>query len=118
MKYLVLFSMILIVASVTILMMPPPLETETEGFTPDRTDDDDDDMYRNLQQPAPAGRSNASSTAGAADGTSDHQHLLDGLLAKHDRMFEAFENKVNAIKGVSATTTQKNGIASTTETII
>ena len=117
MKYFILFSMILIVASVTILMMPPS-ETETEGFTPDRTDDDDG-MYRNLQQPAPAGhRRNASSTAGAADGTSDHQHLLDGLLAKHDRLFEAFENKVKNIPGVSATTTQKNGIASTTETII
>ena len=116
MKYFVLFSMILIVVSVAILMMPQH-ETETEGFTPHRTDDDDD-MYRNLQQPAPAGCSNASSTAGAADGTSDHPHLLDGLLAKHDRMFEAFENKVNRIKGVSATTTQKNGIASTTEKII
>lgn len=118
MKYFVLFSMILIVASVIILMMPPlELETEREGFTPHRTDDDDD-MYQNLQQPAPAGCSNASSTAGAADGTSDHQHLLDGLLAKHDRLFEAFETKVNHIKGVSATTTQKNGIASTTEKII
>ena len=116
MKYFVLFSMILIVVSVIILMMPP-LEKEREGFTPDRTDDDDD-MYRNLQQPAPAGCSNASSTAGAADGTSDHQHLLDGLLAKHDRLFEDFEYKVKTIAGVSATTTQKNGIASTTEKFI
>ena len=111
MKYLVLFSMLLIVASVTILMMP-----QTEGFTTSApasiTDDDDhDNMYRNLKHPAPAGHRNTSSTAGAADGTSDHQYLLDGLLAKHDRLFEAFENKVNPM--VSATTTQKKSIAST-----
>jgi len=113
MKYFVLFSMILIVASVTILIMP-----QTEGFTPAPAPasitDDDDDMYRNLKHPAPAGHRNASSTASAADGTSDHQHLLDGLLAKHDRLFEAFENKAKNITVVSATTTQKNGIASNT----
>jgi hypothetical protein len=109
MKYFVLFSMLLIVASVTILMMP-----QTEGFTPapaSITDDDDVMMYRNLKHPAPADHRNTSSTAGAADGTSDHQYLLDGLLAKHDRLAESFENKVNPV--VSATTTQKKSIAST-----
>jgi len=106
MKYFVLFSMLLIVASVTILMMP-----QTEGFTPASITDDGDMMIRNLKQPAPADHRNTSSTAGAADGTSDHQYLLDGLLAKHDRLAESFENKVNPV--VSATTTQKKSIAST-----
>ena len=66
-------------------------------------------------QPTAAGQVNLSRTAGMADGSSSNQHLLDHLLKKHDRLAEAFENRdASASKSkVSATTTKKNGIAST-----
>jgi hypothetical protein len=50
-------------------------------------------------------------TAAAADGTSDQDHLLHNTLKKQERLFETFASKSNL--PVSATTTQKNGIAST-----
>ena len=58
---------------------------------------------------------NASSTAGAADGSSGNDHLLHKILAKQTSLAEAFENrdKSNKANAVSATTTKKKGIAST-----
>ena len=119
----VLFSVILIAASVIVLLLPFNNHNATdEGFKNNNaplkrtaTSNAKGDSH-----PTAAGQRNSSSTAGAADGSSSSQHLLDHLLQKHDRLAEAFENR-DASKangngngnGVSTTTTQKKGIAST-----
>jgi len=120
MNYFVLFSVILIAASVIVLLIPPA----TEGFTsaPKVTAN----MNQNANskpkprnqphgRPAAAGQHNLSSAAGAADGGSSNQYLMDDLLAQQDRFVEAFENqdRTNKAATVSATTTKKKGIAST-----
>jgi hypothetical protein len=110
MNYFVLFSVLLIAASVVILLFPSP---GAEGFTTRQTN------ARAMQpmqpmQPMAAGQRNASNTAGTADGISNNQHLLDTMLKKHDKLAEAFENREKLSRpGVSATTTKKKGIAST-----
>jgi hypothetical protein len=106
---------------VVVLLLP---STE-EGFknnknANDKTNDNKNDKTKNMNpiphHVNPASQLNSSRTAGSADGSSDHQHLLDNLLQKHDRLAEAFENRDNANKttanAVSATTTKKKGIAS------
>ena len=118
MNYFVLFSVILIAASVIVLLIPPT----TEGFT---SATPNANMKPNANanakpkpsasRPAAAGQHNLSSAAGAADGGSSNQYLMDDLLAQQDRFMEAFENrnKTNGATTVSSTTTKKKGIAST-----
>ena len=108
MNYFVLFSVLVIAACVVILLVP--LSNAEEGFATH-------EMHRKNHpmsvDPSAAGQRNASSHAGSADGSSDHDHLLDNLLMKHDKLAEAFENRNNTTTAVSSTTTQKKGIAST-----
>ena len=130
MKHFVLFSMILIVASVIVLLMPQneqAHEQEQEGFEPmpqmARREGFGEIIHQMGQgssefalrpeqhQPMTAGQSNLSITAAAADGTSDQDPLLHNTLKKQERLFETFTSKSNL--PVSATTTKKNGIAST-----
>ena len=94
MHHFVLFSVILIAASVIVLLIPSTLD---EGFK--------NNSPRLIKQTAPnnramghsnptaAGQRNSSSTAGAADGSSNNQHLMDILLKKQDIIAEAFENR-------------------------
>ena len=94
MHHFVLFSVILIAASVIVLLIPSTLD---EGFK--------NNSPRLIKQTAPsnramghsnptaAGQRNSSSTAGAADGSSNHQHLMDRMLKKQDTIAEAFENR-------------------------
>lgn len=108
MNYFVLFSVILIAACAVILLIPFPGRNADEGFTAHPARRRNPPMS---SDPQAAGQRNASSHAGNADGTSDHDHLLDTLLLKHDKLAEAFENRKKPSK-VSATTTKKKGIAS------
>ena len=124
MKHFVLFSMILIVASVIVLLMP---QNEQEGFQPDKykpipqmTRKEGfgtiiNQMRQGSSPPVPATFFHESSrTAAAADGTSDQDQLLHRTLKKQERLFETFASKSNMVQPpVSATTTQKNSIAST-----
>jgi hypothetical protein len=113
MNYFVLFSVMLIAASVVILLLP---STREEGFAlqPDQYLPSSK-VHAKPTQPVAAGQRNSSSTASTADGSTNNQHLLERVLQKHDRMAEAFENrKTNA---VSATTTKKKGIASTGDNV-
>lgn len=112
MNYFVLFSVVIIVVSLVILISPlnnhasvMPIQ---EGFATRK-------QQRNVAPIAPvsAGQTNLSGTAGMADGSSDHKHLLDNLLKKQERLAEAFENRAANASKVSATTTKKKGIAST-----
>lgn len=115
MNYLVLFSVILIAASIVVLLLP----SNDEGFEnkpQNKNQNANSSLIRGVH-PVAAGQQNSSNTAGAADGSSDNEHLLNHVLKKHDRMAEGFENrdanaKENAV-AVSATTTQKKAIAST-----
>ena len=122
MKHFVLFSMILIVASVIVLLMPPnDQEQEQEGFEPmpemarrEGFGDIINQMGQGSAPPIPTTFFRESSiTAAAADGTSDQDHLLHKTLKKHESLFETFATKSNMDQqSVSATTTKKNGIAS------
>ena len=109
MNYFVLFSVLVIAACVVILLVP--LSNAEEGFATHEMQ-----MHRKNHpmsvDPSAAGQRNASSHAGSADGSSDHDHLLDTLLLKHDKLAEAFENRNKTTTSVSSTTTQKKGIAS------
>jgi hypothetical protein len=116
MNYFVLFSVILIAARVIVLLIPPT----TEGFasaTPNANMKPNANAKPkpSASRPAAAGQHNLSSAAGAADGGSSNQYLMDDLLAQQDRFMEAFENrnKTNGATTVSSTTTKKKGIAST-----
>ena len=119
MNYFVLFSVILIAASVIVLLIPPT----TEGFTSATKANANMKPNANANakpkpsasRPAAAGQHNLSSNAGTADGGSNNQHLIDDLLAQQDRFVEAFENrtKPNKANAVLSTTTKKKGIAST-----
>ena len=117
MNYFVLFSVILIAACVIVLLLPPT----TEGFTSATNANTSANANANAKlgahhdRPVAAGQRNLSSAAGAADGGSSNQYLMDDLLAQQDRFVEAFENrnKTNTSNAVSSTTTKKNGIAST-----
>ena len=124
MNYFVLFSLILIAASVVVLLLPSSTEEGFDNKAPKNAPKAKPVPPSNhTQQPVAAGQRNTSSTAGSADGSSEHEHLLANTLAKHDRLAEAFENrdanaKTNAnananANAVSSTTTQKKGIAST-----
>ena len=106
MNYFVLFSVLVIAACVVILLVP--LSNAEEGFATHEMRRKNHPMS---VDPSAAGQRNASSHAGSADGSSDHDHLLDTLLLKHDKLAEAFENRKKPSK-VSATTTKKKGIAS------
>jgi hypothetical protein len=118
MNYLVLFSVMLIAASVVILLLP---SNHTEGVAPRRRHASKAHAAAQPAQPAQpvaAGQRNASGNAGSADGTSDHDHLLNTLLLKHDKLAEAFENRKKTNRdGVSSTTTKKKGIASTGDNV-
>jgi hypothetical protein len=118
MNYFVLFSVILIAASVIVLLFP----STTEGFTSASATKANANANAKpkpkpsaYHRPVAAGQHNSSSAAGSADGSSSNQYLMDDLLAQQDRFVEAFENRnrTNNASVVSATTTQKNGIAST-----
>ena len=115
MNYFVLFSIALIVMSLVVLVSPlnhrmnvMPIQ---EGFEP-KTKPKTKPVHG---APTAAGQHNLSKTAGMADGSSNNQALLDHLLKKHDRLAEAFENRDadKRASRVSATTTKKKGIAST-----
>lgn len=116
----VLFSAIVIVACVIVLILPVK-ETNAMGSIMANENAIEGFQTANLANlannaaPSAASQPNLSHMAGSADGSSDHQHLLDNLLKKHDRLAEAFETRdANAIATpVSATTTKKNSIAST-----
>jgi hypothetical protein len=108
MNYFVLFSLIVIAAGVIVLLIPlQPIKKDTnkdntknknKGTNKNKNnkhdDDDDDDDDDDIDSPAPsaAGQRSLSSAAGAADGSSDHQHLLDTLLQKHDALVEGMQN--------------------------
>ena len=125
MKHFVLFSMILIVASVIVLLMPQneqeQEQEQQEGFGPmpqmprrEGFGEIIHQMGQGSAPPIPATFFRESSiTAAAADGTSDQDHLLHKTLKKHESLFETFTTKSNMDQPVSATTTKKNGIAST-----
>jgi len=133
MKHFVLFSMILIVASVIVLLMPQneQEQEQQEGFAPNvpiqmaRREGFGEIIHQMGQgssefalrpeqhQPMTAGQSNLSITAAAADGTSDQDPLLHNTLKKQERLFETFTSRSMDQRPVSATTTKKNGIAST-----
>ena len=132
MKHFVLFSMILIVASVIVLLMPQneqAHEQEQEGFEsmPQMArreiihqmgqGSSEFALRPEQHQPMTASQSNLSITAAAADGTSDQDPLLHNTLKKQERLFETFTSRSMDQRPVSATTTKKNGIASTSETI-
>ena len=136
MKHFVLFSMILIVASVIVLLMPQneqAHEQEQEGFESmpqmARREGFGEIIHQMGQgssefalrpeqhQPMTASQSNLSITAAAADGTSYQDPLLHNTLKKQERLFETFTSRSMDQWPVSATTTKKNGIASTSETI-
>ena len=108
MNYFVLFSVLVIAVSVVILLLPS--SNAEEGFTTHEMRRKNPPMSA---EPSAAGQRNASGNAGSADGSSDHDHLLDNLLMKHDKLAEAFENRNNTTTSISSTTTQKKGIAST-----
>lgn len=109
MKHFVLFSMILIVASVIVLLMPQCSDDAMEGFSPITQIPIGPEGQRQTENPVPAtfGRH----TAAAADGASDQDHLLRGTLNKQDRLSRTIESK--SVAKVSPVTTKKNGIATT-----
>ena len=111
MNYFVLFSVVIIVISLVILISPLNYDTNVmpiqEGFKSAPP------TQRPRGNPVAASQTSLSGTAGMADGSSDHQYLLDNLLKKHDRLAEGFENRNANASKVSATTTKKKGIAST-----
>ena len=109
MKHFVLFSMILIVASVIVLLMPSC--DVTEGLSTRDGPTGGGPSAHEVPIPATFLRQ-SSSTAAAADGASDQDHLLHGTLDKQERLSKTIESV--PLGKVSATTTQKNGIASTT----
>lgn len=105
MKHFVLFSMLLIAASVIVLT----LYTCTDAINTDNPMEgfETEPMEPN---PVPATVSNAA----AADGTSDQDHLMYNTLNKQERLSKTLESQINGnSNGVSPTTTKKNGIAST-----
>jgi hypothetical protein len=108
MNYLVLFSLIIIATCAIVLLIPSDKgnkdnkgnSNKNKGNNTNKgnsnknkgnTDDDDDDDDESLT-PSAAGQRSLSSVAGAADGSSDHQHLLDTLLQKHDALVEGMQN--------------------------
>jgi hypothetical protein len=117
MNYLILFSVIIIAACAVVLLLPSREGFAADADTNTNTNTNTDAVRRRRNypdsDPDAAGQRNASSYAGSADGTSDHDHLLDTLLQKHDQLAEGFENREKPKTTVSATTTKKNGIAST-----
>lgn len=120
MNYFVLFSVILIAASVVVLLIPPATEGFTSSAPPAMKPNANANAKPNPRnqhhgRPAAAGQHNLSSAAGAADGGSSNQYLMDDLQAQQDRFVDAFENREKYTKAnaVSATTTKKKGIAST-----
>ncbi len=101
----VLFSALVIVASVVGLLLPlRGGPTAVEGFQ------SGNQTLTNAPVSA-ANQPSLSLAAGSADGSSDQQHLLDNLLKKHDKLIEIYEGR--RINPVSATTTQRRGVAST-----
>jgi hypothetical protein len=114
MNYFILFSAIIIAVSVVILLIPS--SNAEEGFATHEMRRKNPPMS---VDPSAAGQRNASSHAGSADGSSDHDFLLDTLLLKHDKLAEGFENREKKPQNtVSATTTQKKGIATTSASTI
>lgn len=111
MNYFVLFSVVIIVISLVILISPLNHDMNVmpiqEGF---KSAPPTQQLRGN---PVAASQTSLSGTAGMADGSSDHQYLLDNLLKKHDLLAEGFENRNANASKVSATTTKKKGIAST-----
>ena len=99
MNYFVLFSLIIVATCAIVLLIPSqPIKAKSnKGNTTNKDkdtnnnnkDDDDDD---DSPTPSAAGQRSLSSAAGAADGSSDHQHLLDTLLQKHDALVEGMQN--------------------------
>jgi hypothetical protein len=96
MNYLVLFSLIIIATCAIVLLIPSDKGNNTNKGNSNKnkgnTDDDDDDDDDDSPTPSAAGQRSLSSVAGAADGSSDHQHLLDTLLQKHDALVEGMQN--------------------------
>ena len=99
MNYFVLFSLIIIATCAIVLLIPSqPIKakinkgntTNKDKDTNNKNKDDDDDD--DSPTPSAAGQRSLSSAAGAADGSSDHQHLLDTLLQKHDALVEGMQN--------------------------
>ena len=110
----VLFSVIVIVASVVVLLLPfkGPAAVENEVKNSVKNPGGNRKMpHARITMPSAANQPSLSVAAGSADGSSDHQHLLDNLLKKQDKLIEAYAGRRN--NPVSATTTQRNGIAST-----
>jgi len=113
MNYFVLFSLIIIATCAIVLLIPNKSNNKSNkksnsksnsksnnksnsnsksksksNSNSDDSDDDDDES----PTPSAAGQRSLSSVAGAADGSSDHQHLLDTLLQKHDALVEGMQN--------------------------
>jgi hypothetical protein len=113
MKHFVLFSMLLIAASVIVLAINPYFNPNPmEGFESEPMEP----MEPMEPNPVPATFSNAA----AADGTSDQDHLMYNTLNKQERLSKTLESQINDgnnSNGVSPTTTKKNGIATSSSTI-
>jgi len=102
MNYFVLFSLIIIATCAIVLLIPSqPIKNKgtnnknknnNKGTANKNNKDDDDDTDDDSPAPSAAGQRSLSSAAGAADGSSDHQHLLDTLLQKHDALVEGMQN--------------------------
>lgn len=125
MNYFVLFSVIIIAVSVVILLLPSSSNAE-EGFDTQRIKEKAEAAAKAAAkaaaeaaaealaaEPSAAGQRNTTITAGPADGSSNNEHLLDNLLMKYDQLANVVENRDKTATAVSSTTTQKNGIAST-----
>lgn len=126
----VLFSAIVIVASAVVLLLPlregGPTAVETTmkhtmenamETAVETTMETAMEGFQSGNQTLPNARVSAASqpslshAAGSADGSSDQQHLLDNLLKKQDKLIEVYGNRRST--PVSATTTQRNALAST-----
>ena len=110
----VLFSVIVIVASVVVLLLPfkGPAAVENEVKNSVKNPGGNRKMpHARITMPSAANQPSLSVAAGSADGSSDHQHLLDNLLKKQDKLIEVYGNRRST--PVSATTTQRKALAST-----
>jgi len=118
MNYFILFSVILIVACVIVLLVPSaPHSFKNDRFNVHNANYHDADEPLVMPfMPSAASQHSFSNAAGSADGSSEHEYLLNNLLKKHDRLASSFETRdamMSNANTIAATTTKKNGIAST-----
>lgn len=122
MNYFVLFSVIVIAACVVVLLLPTTMIINANSQVVEGYAEKHDEPTKERLRPIAAPTRNASSTAGAADGSSGNDHLLHKIIEKQTSLAEAFENRDKTksesnANNVSTTTTKKKGIASTSASV-